>query len=110
MGSNIDQGSAYVFVRSGSGWSEQAKLIAADGAATDWFGCSVALDGDSAVVGAYGDDVGGSIDRGAAYVFLRSGTVERAGQADRRRRRRRRRVRPRRRYRRRQRPGRGTGG
>jgi hypothetical protein len=75
VGSTIDQGSAYVFVRSGGIWSEQAKLTAADGAANDWFGQSVALDGDSAVVGAYGDDVGGNRDQGSATIFVRSGSA-----------------------------------
>ena len=45
-------GSAYVFVRSGSSWSQQAKLLASDGAADDRFGYSVALSGDYALVGA----------------------------------------------------------
>jgi len=75
VGSNIDQGSAYVFVRSGSSWSQQALLTAADGAANDWFAQAVALDGDSAVVGAYGDDVGSNIDQGSAYVFVRAGSA-----------------------------------
>ncbi len=45
-----------------------AKLTAADGAAYDYFGCSVAVSGDTVVVGAYGDDDKGS-DSGSAYVF-----------------------------------------
>ena len=45
-------GSAYVYVRSGTTWSQQAKLLAADGAAWDEFGVSVALSGDTALVGA----------------------------------------------------------
>jgi len=75
VGSSIDQGSAYVFVRSGSTWSQQTKLTADDGAANDWFAQAVALDGDSAVVGAYGDDVGSNIDQGSAYIFARSGSA-----------------------------------
>ena len=51
VGANPDQGATYVFTRSGSVWSEQAKLTAADGEVTDWFGDSVAVDGDTAVVG-----------------------------------------------------------
>ena len=51
-GANAAQGSAYVFARSGTTWSQQAKLTAADGAADDWFGNSVAISGDTAVVGA----------------------------------------------------------
>jgi hypothetical protein len=42
-GANVDQGSAYVFVRSGTTWTEQAKLTASDGAAYDQFGNSVSL-------------------------------------------------------------------
>ena len=75
VGGNRDQGSAYVFVRSGSTWSEQQKLTAADGAVDDWFAQAVALDGDSAVLGAYSDDVGGNLDQGSAYVFVRSGVT-----------------------------------
>jgi len=74
VGANPDQGSAYVFARSGTTWSQQAKLTAADGAANDTFGWSVAISGDTAVVGAYHDDVGANADQGSAYVFVRSGT------------------------------------
>ena len=75
IGANADQGSAYVFVRSGTTWSQQAKLTAADGAAGDEFGCSVAISGDTAVVGARYDAVGANADQGSAYVFVRSGTT-----------------------------------
>ncbi|MGI6496310.1 MAG: FG-GAP repeat protein [Kiritimatiellia bacterium] len=67
-----DSGSAYVFARSGSTWTQQAKLTASDGADEDYFGCSVALDGDTALVGAFWDDDNGT-DSGSAYVFTRSG-------------------------------------
>ena len=70
----VDQGSAYVFVRSASTWSQQAQLTAADGAASDYFGSSVAVSGDTVVVGAWGDDVGANAGQGSAYVFVRSGT------------------------------------
>jgi len=75
IGANTDQGSAYVFVRSGTTWSQQAKLIATDGNGGDFFGHSVAVDGDTAVVGAILDDVGANADQGSAYVFVRSGTT-----------------------------------
>ena len=65
-------GSAYVFVRSGTNWTQQAKLTAADAAGNDWFGISVSLDGDTAVVGSYFDDDHGS-SSGSVYVFTRSG-------------------------------------
>ena len=69
-----DSGSAYVFVRSGTTWSEQAKLIASDAAVLDWFGSEVALSGDTALVGAMWDDDAGT-ESGSAYVFVRSGTT-----------------------------------
>ncbi len=67
-----DSGSAYVFTRTGGVWSQQAKLTASDLAYADYFGVSVAVSGDTAVIGAYGDDDGGS-DSGSAYVFTRTG-------------------------------------
>jgi len=70
---DISRGSAYVFTRSGTTWTQQAKLLASDGAAYDHFGCSVSVDGDTALVGAYGGDQGN--DSGSAYVFTRSGTT-----------------------------------
>lgn len=75
VGTNVNQGSAYVFVRSGSSWSLQQKLTAADGAANDFFGRAVAIAGDSVVVGSSSADVGANVDQGAAYVFFRSGTT-----------------------------------
>ena len=71
----IDQGSAYVFVRSGGVWSQQQKLEASDAAADDRFGFSVAISGETVVVGAPGDDGAAGIDQGSAYVFVRSGGV-----------------------------------
>ena len=68
-----DAGAAYVFVRSAGSWTQQAKLTAADGAAHDSFGYSVALSGDTALVGASRHDTAGLADAGAAYVFTRSG-------------------------------------
>jgi hypothetical protein len=69
----ISSGSAYIFLRSGTSWSQQQKLLALDGAASDYFGSSVSISGDLAIVGAYGDDDKGSYS-GSAYIFLRSGT------------------------------------
>ena len=69
-GSNA--GAAYIFKRSGITWSQQAKILATDKQANDWFGNSVALSGDYAIVGAYQEDEGGSY-AGAAYIFKRSG-------------------------------------
>ncbi|MCA9667161.1 MAG: hypothetical protein KC503_16295 [Myxococcales bacterium] len=84
-----DAGAAYVFVRGASGWVEQAKLVASDGAAGDAFGITVAIDGDTVLVGAPRDDDKGS-ESGSVYVYVRSGAqwslqqkiVDAAGQAD----------------------------
>jgi hypothetical protein len=70
----VDSGSAYVFTRTGTTWTQQAKLLASDGAAGDTFGCSVALSGDLALIGAGLDDDNGN-DSGSAYVFARTGTT-----------------------------------
>lgn len=65
-------GAAYVFKHSGGTWTQTAKLIASDGKADVYFGESVALSGNVAVVGApYDDEKGGYA--GAAYVFENSG-------------------------------------
>lgn len=71
IGKNANTGAAYVFVRSGTTWIQQQKLTANDGAAGDIFGDSVAIHGDTAIIGAAGQTSG----TGAAYVFVRSGTT-----------------------------------
>ena len=53
---------------------QEAKLTAGDGAASDFFGRGVAISGDTALVGAYGDDDAAS-ETGSAYVFERSGAI-----------------------------------
>jgi hypothetical protein len=73
-GNVFDSGSAYVFTRTGTTWTQQAKLLATDGVSWDWFGHSVSLDGDTALIGAYQDDDNG-VDSGSAYVFTRTGTT-----------------------------------
>jgi len=67
-----DAGAVYVFVRQGSTWTKQAKLLADDAEPTDFFGVAVALSGDYLLVGAPRDDEGGE-DAGAAYVFFWDG-------------------------------------
>ena len=69
-----ESGSAYVFTDTGTNWIQQAKLLASDGATGDYFGDSVALDGDTALIGAiYDDDYGDA--SGSAYVFTHNGTT-----------------------------------
>ena len=72
----LDAGAAYVFKRNGEKWFRQTKITASKGSffrhMDDYFGCSVSLDGDRALIGAYGEQVDG-ITAGAAYVFERKG-------------------------------------
>ena len=70
----MNSGSAYIFVRDGANWSQQAKLTASDAATNDLFGWSVAMSGDTAVVGAHRNDTASGVDSGSAYVFVRNGT------------------------------------
>ncbi len=68
------QGSAYVFIKPTAGWTtmtETARLNASDAGASDQFGSSVALSGDTVVVGARLDTVAGHVYRGSAYVFVK---------------------------------------
>ncbi len=72
-----NNGAAYVYIRTGATWTQQAKLLASDKATDDLFGWSVALseDGNTALIGAYTEDDPNPIDNGAAYIFTRSGTT-----------------------------------
>lgn len=65
-----NSGSVYVFVRNSGSWGLQAKLIPADGARDDFFGWSVAVSGETILVGAYADDDRGGAS-GSVYVFTR---------------------------------------
>lgn len=67
-------GAAYIFTRSGSTWAQQAKLIASDGAANDKFGYAVAINGDTAFIGAPDNNDTGTYS-GSTYVFVRNGTT-----------------------------------
>jgi len=80
-----DAGAAYVFVRSGTTWSQQAYLKASNPDVEDMFGYAIATEDDTLVVGAWHEDsnatgVNGNqsdnsvTDAGAAYLFMRSGT------------------------------------
>lgn len=79
-------GAAYVFVRNGTTWSQQAYLKASNTEGGDEFGKSVAISGDTVVIGANGEDssatgvdgdqTDNSVSRaGAVYVFVRNGTT-----------------------------------
>jgi hypothetical protein len=69
----IAAGAAYVFVRNGTSWSQQQKLTAIDTGVLDEFGTSVAVSGETVVVGSqFDDDMGGQ--SGSAYVYVRDGS------------------------------------
>ena len=71
----LTSGSAYVFLTTDGGatYGQVAKLTASDGAASDYFGYSVAISGGTVVVGAYWDDDGG-YSSGSVYVFSGAGS------------------------------------
>ncbi len=70
VGSNVDQGSVYIFRREGPDWVFEVKLTASDGRPRDYFGFAVALEGDRLLVGARGASVP-FLEQGVAYVFER---------------------------------------
>lgn len=75
-GAQGDSGSAYVFVRSGDTWTEQATLFPTNGESGDWFASSSASlsgDGNTALIGAPQHDTDTGADVGVAYIFTRSG-------------------------------------
>ena len=86
--SGFQDGAVYVFVRSGTTWTQQAYLKASNTEDNDFFGWSVVLSGDTLAVGAWGESsgttgvnpAGGQADNsagnaGAVYVFVRNGTT-----------------------------------
>ncbi len=86
---NNGSGAAYVYKRSGTSWSQEAYLKAPNAGKDDRFGATIAIDGDTIVVGADSEDSvqttitngttapsdNGALSVGAAYVFRRSGTT-----------------------------------
>jgi hypothetical protein len=73
-GEGTDRGQAYLYLKSQGatdGWGQVKTLIASDTADGDYFGVSVSLSGDYAVVGAVGEN-GTGTDQGAAYIFYRN--------------------------------------
>jgi hypothetical protein len=75
VGTNSSQGSATIFTRTGTSWTEQQTITQSDGASNDRFGASVALssDGNTALIGAYSDDAGSNANQGSATIFTRTG-------------------------------------
>jgi hypothetical protein len=75
VGGNEHQGQAYIFIRSGTIWTEQAILTASDGEAGNSFGKSVSISGNYAIIGAQSKNIGGNQWQGQAYIFMRSDTT-----------------------------------
>ena len=70
----LESGSAYVFEKNSTGhWTQKEKLLASDGEADDWFGYSVSVYNNTAVIGVYRDDDNDS-NSGSAYVFEKNST------------------------------------
>ena len=70
----IGNGAAYIFKRTGTNiWYDETKIVAFDAEVGDYFGTSVSISGNYAIVGAIGEDSSGS-NAGAAYIFKRTGT------------------------------------
>ena len=68
-------GSVYLFSGSGTNWTQQTKLTASDADTSDYFGYSLAFSNNGILaVGAFGDDVTGSDNKGSVYLFSGSGT------------------------------------
>jgi hypothetical protein len=67
-------GAAYVFEDAGGTWTQAAKLVPDDGTTAEFFGISVGVSGDTALVGAYYQNVGGNAGQGSAYLFSRDDT------------------------------------
>ncbi|SVC23866.1 uncharacterized protein METZ01_LOCUS276720, partial [marine metagenome] len=85
--SNSSSGAVFVYKRTGTNWAQEAYIKAANNDSEDLFGWSVALEGDTLVVGAYGEDSDQSTitngtsassndsnsESGAVYVYKRTG-------------------------------------
>ena len=82
-------GAAYIFIRTGSTWSQEAYLKASNSVASDIFGNSTSISGDTSIIGAYGDSSNqttitngtmassdnSKVASGAAYIFKRTGSI-----------------------------------
>ena len=85
---DISTGAAYVFVRNGATWTQQAFLKSSNIGPNDWFGSRAALsgDGNTAILGSSLEDSSGkgingkqdddaAPESGAVYIFTRNGTT-----------------------------------
>jgi hypothetical protein len=73
-GSSTDEGSASIYQYNGTNWVLMQKLTDNLGVVGAFFGKAVSLSGNYAIIGAYGEDVGGNFDQGSASFFTFNGT------------------------------------
>ena len=73
-GANVNQGQAFIYVRTANGWSLQATLTDPSGSPEDNFGQSVSMSGDYVIVGAPNKDIAAKTNQGAAIIFYRNGS------------------------------------
>jgi hypothetical protein len=74
VGANADQGSVSIYQYNGSNWVLMQKITDAAGAGGDFFGTSVSISGDKAIVGELGDDVTNSINQGSVLFYKYNGS------------------------------------
>ncbi len=74
VGANSSQGSASIYQWNGSSWVLMQKITDATGAASDFFGTSVAISSNYAIVGADNDDVGANANQGSASIYQWNGS------------------------------------
>lgn len=75
VGGNVNQGSACIFQFNGTNWVFMQKITDATGTAGDFFGSSVSISGNYAIIGSYADDVGANVDQGSASIYFYNGTT-----------------------------------
>lgn len=72
---NPNQGAVFIFQLNGNNWVFLQKLTDPGGVANDFFGFSVALSGNNAIIGSIVDDVGANTDQGSASIFHFNGNT-----------------------------------
>jgi hypothetical protein len=72
INTNMNQGAAYVFTRSGTNWTQQSKLSSSDGLTNDNFGSSVSIAEDFIIVGTPNDDTNNLVNTESASIFQRN--------------------------------------
>ncbi len=74
-GANVDQGSVYIFFYNGTTWNQVQKIDHFTGGPGDQFGYSVCMRGNTVIIGAPYDDIGGNNSQGSADVYGYNGSI-----------------------------------